>query len=168
MNQGWTLKIKLFIILFVCSVFSLGLIDPLHEFDKTVGINHDIYNTAVSYEGLSEGKNAKELSNALGINVVTTPWCAAFVNKVLKENGIEGTDSLLARSFLKFGEQVRSNPIKGDIVILSRGSQSWQGHVGFFVRFDGDKVVLLGGNQGNEVSIAKFDKSRILGIRRAS
>ena len=98
-----------------------------------------------------------------------TPWCAAFVGSVLASLGLPHTGKLNARSYASYGASVRMQDARpGDIVVLWRGSPtSWQGHVGFLVRFDGDQVVLRGGNQGNGVSDAPFPRARIIAIRRA-
>ena len=98
-----------------------------------------------------------------------TPWCAAFVGSVLASLGLPHTGQLSARSYQNWGTGVNEHTAQpGDVVVLWRNSPaSWQGHVGFFVRFDGDRVVLRGGNQGNAVSDAAYPKSRILAIRRA-
>jgi uncharacterized protein (TIGR02594 family) len=96
-----------------------------------------------------------------------TAWCAGFMNAVLAQNGIDGTKSLQARSFLKWGEPV-STPKDGDIVVISRGLRDgWQGHVGIFQGFDANgNIRILGGNQGNAVSIASYPADRLLGYRR--
>jgi hypothetical protein len=39
------------------------------------------------------------------------------------------------------------------------------GHVGFLIGEDGDHVFLLGGNQGDAVTVAAFAKARIVGVR---
>jgi uncharacterized protein (TIGR02594 family) len=98
-----------------------------------------------------------------------TPWCAAFVGAVLAELGLPHTGRLNARSYLDWGQPVEMRAARpGDVCILWRGQpQGWQGHVGFVVRFDGDRVILRGGNQGNRVSDAGYPVSRILGFRRA-
>jgi uncharacterized protein (TIGR02594 family) len=98
-----------------------------------------------------------------------TPWCAAFVGSVLASLGLPHTGKLNARSYLVWGSEVRMQDARpGDVVVLWRGSlTSWQGHVAFLVRFDGDRVILRGGNQGNAVSDAPYARDRILGIRRA-
>lgn len=96
-----------------------------------------------------------------------TPWCAAFVGAVLKDAGLIGTMKLNARSYLKWGTAITS-PSEGDIAVFWRGSKDgWQGHVAFFVRFEpnGD-VVVLGGNQGDAVSIKTYPAERLLGFRR--
>lgn len=98
-----------------------------------------------------------------------TSWCAAFVGAVLAELGLPNTGRLNARSYLEWGAPVGMAEAKpGDVVILWRGSpQGWQGHVAFLLGFEGDAVILRGGNQGNRVSDAPYPTSRILGIRRA-
>ncbi|WP_228235929.1 TIGR02594 family protein [Allomuricauda sp. M10] len=94
-----------------------------------------------------------------------TAWCAAFVNWVLQKAGFQGSGKLNARSFLEVGEATES-PEKGDIVVLWRNSpDDWRGHVGFYVRESQDHIYVLGGNQGNEVSIKKYPKSRLLQYR---
>ena len=95
-----------------------------------------------------------------------TAWCAAFVNWVLLKAGYQGSGLLNARSLLRVGEPTTS-PEKGDIVVLWRKSpDDWRGHTGFFIRETQDHIFILGGNQGNEVSIKKYPKSRLLEYRR--
>lgn len=96
-----------------------------------------------------------------------TPWCAAFVGSVLGECGIAGTGKLNARSYLDWGEPV-DNPVPGDVVVFWRGTRDgWQGHVAFFVKWQGGDLVVRGGNQGNKVSDAVYSRDRLLGFRRA-
>ncbi len=90
-----------------------------------------------------------------------TPWCAAFVGAVLAECGLAGTGSLTARSYLKWGVPV-------NIAVLWRGARDgWQGHVAFLDGWDTGKPRLLGGNQGNRVSLRIYPRDRLLDIRRA-
>ena len=99
-----------------------------------------------------------------------TAWCAAFVNWVLKYSGFIGTGQLNARSFLKIGRELSLEEAQsGDIVVLYRDDpSSWQGHVGFLAHYDDNQIWILGGNQGNQVNITKYSRSRLLGIRRAT
>lgn len=97
----------------------------------------------------------------------SVPWCAAFVGACLKRAGITGTNSLLARSYLKWGEPAQSADW-GAIAVLSRGSDPRAGHVGFVVGETAHDLYLLGGNQSDAVNVAKFPKSRLLGLRTAN
>jgi uncharacterized protein (TIGR02594 family) len=110
-------------------------------------------------------------TTTLQANNDETSWCSAFVNWCLLKAGLRGTNNAAARSWLAYGQALRT-PRPGCIVILWRESpSSWKGHVGFFEGFDvGNRVRLLGGNQGggvdwDEVCVANFPQERILGYR---
>src|SRR5262245_15699801 len=75
-------------------------------------------------------------------------WCAAFLGACLERAGIRSTRSLMARSYLAWGEAV-SEPRQGAIAVLSRGFDPRLGHVGFLVGTTSADVILLGGNQGD-------------------
>jgi uncharacterized protein (TIGR02594 family) len=99
-----------------------------------------------------------------------TPWCSAFVNRILQMVGIKGTNSAWARSWLDWGREPTSeNEWLGAVVVLERGENS--GHVGFLVDWEEEtdeeegRVKLLGGNQSDSVSYAWFPMSRVLGYR---
>ncbi len=144
--------------------------------DSQVGnASSALYETAKTYEGVwewSEGHNPDVLaffaaSGHPEIKDDETPWCAAFVGAVLGEIGLPNTGSLLARSYEDYGTEVSiADAIQGDIVVLQRGSSSWQGHVGFFHKLEGSKVYLLGGNQRDQVNISAYSKIKILSVRR--
>ena len=95
-------------------------------------------------------------------------WCAAFVGHCLEKAGLRSTRRLNARSYLDWGIPVDlADAQESDIVVFSRGSKSWQGHVGFFVKTAGAMIEVLGGNQSDAVNIQRYAKSRLLGVRRA-
>ena len=101
------------------------------------------------------------------INDDETPWCAVFMNWVCKTAGYAYTSSALARSFEKYGNPTNS-PQPGDIVVFWRISKtSGSGHVGVFMGLsvDGKSVFVLGGNQGNSVSIARYPVLNLLCYR---
>lgn len=98
-------------------------------------------------------------------------WCALFMNWVLLQINIKGTQSLAARSFLTFGTDVVGEPVVGDIAVFWRDSiDSAHGHVTFFlnsVMRDNVKYLrVLGGNQGDQVRISEFPASQLLQFRR--
>jgi hypothetical protein len=85
------------------------------------------------------------------------------------------------RSWLEIGSAVYRGDAKPgfDIVILTRGKNApgldiinAPGHVGFYagdgkIWYDhANDIRILGGNQGDTVSIKEYNSDRILGIRR--
>lgn len=105
-----------------------------------------------------------------------TPWCSAWVHGIAFLHGLPMSGSAAARSWLKVGYGVSyEEALPGDVVILKRGggeqpgpevTSGAPGHVGFLVGFKaGGGVLVLGGNQGDAVSVAEFPVDRILGIR---
>lgn len=109
------------------------------------------------------------------------PWCAIFINHVLKHCGFSGTGSAMARSFLKWGDEVCAlngrgtvtsgswDAIRpGDICVIWRGSRNdgITGHVFFATTVGKTWVEGVGGNQGDSVTIQRFAKSKMLGVRR--
>ncbi len=93
-----------------------------------------------------------------------TPWCSAFANWVLWQAKIPRTHSLAARSWERWAESC--GLCTGAIVVLKRGVLPNQGHVGFCVDFTQTQLELLGGNQGNRVSVQAYPRSRIVAVRR--
>ena len=138
------------------------------------GAGSSILAKAETMVGMSARGDRKDLSKMFAstlqkvVDPVRTPWCAAWANAVLAKEGIKGTDSLIARSFLDWGTSTKT-PDKGDVVVLARGRGA--GHVGFFVErqeINGHRYVkVLGGNTGKSVQSAWFPESRVLGYRRA-
>jgi uncharacterized protein (TIGR02594 family) len=98
------------------------------------------------------------------VETEATPWCAAFLGAMLKRAGYAGTGSLLARSYLDWGDRLDAARF-GAVVVLSRGEDPNAGHVGFLLSDTNGKLYLLGGNQGDAVTVAAFDRARLLGFR---
>lgn len=92
-----------------------------------------------------------------------TPWCGVFVAECLRADGRNRPQHWYrARAWLDWGLRL-DFPTLGCIVVLSRKRG---GHVGFYVGHDErGRIMLLGGNQGNRVSIAPFDAGRVEGYR---
>lgn len=110
-----------------------------------------------------------------------TPWCSAWVNYVAWLLRLPRSKSLAARSWLKVGIPIELEDALPafDVVVLSRGGGPQPGadvldapgHVGFYAGVEGwgsdsARVLVLGGNQGDEVSVAPYPAARILGVRR--
>src|SRR3989304_6075723 len=105
------------------------------------------------------------------------PWCSAFVNSVCHLLRLPRSHDLRARSWLSVGKSIaslRAAEVGVDVVVLSRGEGpqpgsegiAAPGHVGFFAGYEQPFMLLLGGNQRDEVRVAPFPLSRLLGIRR--
>jgi len=97
-----------------------------------------------------------------GIKSDEVPWCAAFVGGCLEAVGVRSTRYESAKSYMAWGVTL-SRPVYGCIAVFSRKGG---GHVGFVVGSDGKgRLLILGGNQANAVSIAPIEGSRATGYR---
>jgi uncharacterized protein (TIGR02594 family) len=91
-------------------------------------------------------------------------WCSSYVNWCI-DPFFAPTNSRAARSWLNWGVGL-GVPVYGCICVLWRESpESWKGHVGFYLGAIGNDVLLLSGNDSNEVTARRFPKSRVLGYR---
>ncbi len=93
-------------------------------------------------------------------------WCALFMSVCAKRAGYqppEGFDAIRAKSFAKWGDPITGEPVLGDVLVFVR---TGGGHVGVYVGEDKTTYHVLGGNQGNSVSIARIPKDRLFAARR--
>lgn len=90
-----------------------------------------------------------------------TPWCGTFVAICLRVSGASIPNHWYrAKAYLDWGITL-SEPVYGCIVVFMR---TGGGHVGFVVGKDAlGRLLVLGGNQKDSVSIAPFDRSRVAG-----
>lgn len=126
---------------------------------------------ASKHIGLTEIKGPKHHPEILqmwkdikrgGIKDDETPWCAAFVWAMLERVGIRSTRFESARSYLQWGRTL-SEPVLGCVVVFTREGG---GHVGFLVGKDkAGNLLILGGNQSDQVNIRAFPVSRVSGYR---
>lgn len=97
-----------------------------------------------------------------GIRSDEIPWCAAFVGGCLEACAIESTRFEGARSYVEWGEFI-GRPQYGCVVVFKRPGGY---HVGFVVGLDeDDNLLVLGGNQANEVNIRAFGRDRVIAYR---
>jgi len=102
------------------------------------------------------------------------PWCSAFTNYIAWLLRLPRSKSLRARSWLLIGTPVALEfATPGfDVVIFNRGGPhdptviEAPGHVAFYGGRQAAKVIVLGGNQGDSVSLAQFPQGDVLGVRR--
>jgi len=107
-----------------------------------------------------------------------TPWCSSWLNGLAFLLGLPRSESAAARSWLEVGKPVFADEARPefDVVVFKRGpdpqpgpevTRGAPGHVGLFAGEDTNgEILVLGGNQGNTVSIQRFPANRLLGIRR--
>jgi len=93
----------------------------------------------------------------------SVPWCSSFVNFCIEGAGLQGTKSKMARSWINWGGDT-PDFVPGCVVVVKRGNPP-SGHVGFYVGRENGRVRLLGGNQGDKVSIASFDADKVIARR---
>ncbi|HEV2826734.1 MAG TPA: TIGR02594 family protein [Pyrinomonadaceae bacterium] len=103
-------------------------------------------------------------TTSLGAKDDAVAWCSAFVNWCMKQNDMPRTKSAAARSWLSWGTPL-SEPRKGCVVVLKRGSNPAQGHVGFYVGDGAGSIRVLGGNQSDQVKVSVFPNTMLLGYR---
>lgn len=138
--------------------------------------NQMVLLTALQFLGIKEIKGARHNQTILkfwelieiewGVNDEFA-WCAAAHNAILKLSNCHYFKTGLARKGLDLPNIIGfENAIVGDTVILSRTDNPKYGHEGIFIRYEGNKVVLMGGNQSDTYRASYYPKSRIVGIRR--
>jgi uncharacterized protein (TIGR02594 family) len=90
-------------------------------------------------------------------------WCGTFTAHCIKTAGYPLPQHWYrALDWLNWGVEIGA-PCYGCIVVFSRKGG---GHVGFVVGMDNKgRLMVLGGNQGDAVSIAPFETSRVAGYR---
>lgn len=97
-----------------------------------------------------------------GIKDDETPWCAAFVGGCLEAVGLMSSQFESAKSYLDWGMKM-DQPEVGCVVVFQRDGG---GHVGFVVGRDPmGRLMVLGGNQSDEVNVRAFSHDRVIGYR---
>ena len=137
----------------------------LTEFIKVFGTEEDTGN----------GSNPTILAWAakVGLGKVykddATAWCGLAMAYVAGQAGWENAprgNALLARNWAHWGNPAVV-PMLGDVMVFWRGKREGiQGHVGIYVGEDDEAFHILGGNQGDKVSIARLARDRLLQARR--
>ncbi|WP_009962996.1 TIGR02594 family protein [Verrucomicrobium spinosum] len=138
-------------------------------------MSQQIYDLALRYLGVAEtpGQQSNPLiaemfktaPSWLDQDDSKTAWCGIFRGYLGLWCGTGvPKEHYRARKWLEWGQEVKLKDAKrGDTVVTSRDGGH---HVALFDRLEGGRVYLLGGNQGNRVSIAPFPPSVIQGVRR--
>jgi len=133
------------------------------------------YDAAAEALGLGENNwretgsnpNITALWDEIGYNGANfadeTAWCAVFVGAVLKRSGNKYIQTASSQAYKNYGKEVNIADVqKGDIVVFYRnGTNSGLGHVGFATGVKTESTIeILGGNQGNTLSVRTYQLSR--------
>lgn len=102
-------------------------------------------------------------TTTLGAKTDEIPWCSSFVNWVMTQAGIKGTNNALAKSWATWGVKAQT-PSKGTIVVIKKKSSNSDAstgsstgyHVGFYESATQNSITLLGGNQSDKVKYSTF------------
>lgn len=144
-----------------------------YDFLQTVGTLPRIVQKGLELMGTAEipGKKSNpvimEWARSLGIHSIYVnddiAWCGLFMAYVVAETGREPvTNPLWARNWAQWGVPA-DKPKLGDVLVFARKSG---GHVGIYIAEDPVAYHVLGGNQGNMVSITRILKNRMVAARR--
>jgi uncharacterized protein (TIGR02594 family) len=97
-------------------------------------------------------------------NADSVPWCGVFVAECLAEAGIASPAfAVRAKSWAGWGANLRAERLApGAVLVFERPGG---GHVGFYVGEDAVAYHVLGGNQGDRVSVARLAKERCIARR---
>jgi uncharacterized protein (TIGR02594 family) len=110
---------------------------------------------------------AKRLgTKVLGIvyNADSTPWCGVFAAICVQEDGLAPPPiAVRARAWATWGLNIRPELVApGAVLVFERPGG---GHVGFYVGEDRTAYHVLGGNQGDAVTITRILKTRCVARR---
>ena len=96
-------------------------------------------------------------------------WCGLATGFAAYKAGYDYAprgNALWARNWASWGSPVATDKaMLGDVLVFSRGPSS--GHVGVYVAEDATAFHVLGGNQGDAVTIKRIPKARIIAVRRS-
>lgn len=128
----------------------------LYGLKEVVGSNHNPVILAWARElGIEKVYNQDEI-----------PWCGLIMYYAAFKSGkyipFSAKDGLWALNWTKFGTKVKT-PMLGDVLVFKRPSG---GHVGLYIGEDSTTYYVIGGNQGNQISIIRIEKNRLVSAVR--
>jgi len=108
-------------------------------------------------------------ATSMGAAHEDTAWCGAFVSWCMANSGnakvvADNRRSARAADWRSWGAPL-GKPSIGAVAVLRPLVPKSSGHVGFVNGEDGGRVVLLGGNQHDQLCEAKFNKADVVQYR---
>lgn len=93
------------------------------------------------------------------------PWCGLWMAMIMRrsDRGPLPRNPLAALEWAEFGIQAPMYPCLADILVFKRKGG---GHVGLYVGEDDECYHVLGGNQRDQVCVARIERSRLYAARR--
>ncbi|KQM65777.1 hypothetical protein ASE75_05975 [Sphingomonas sp. Leaf17] len=105
-------------------------------------------------------------TKALGMmyNADSVPWCGVFVAACLREAGLSTAPiAVRAKAWATWGSNIAAARLApGAVLVFERDGG---GHVAFYVGEDATHYHVLGGNQGDRVSVMRLAKGRCIARR---
>jgi uncharacterized protein (TIGR02594 family) len=100
----------------------------------------------------------------LAYNADSVPWCGLFVAHCMAEAGLAPAPiAVRAKSWATWGANLRFDRLApGAVLVFSRDGG---GHVGFYVGEDDHAFHVIGGNQGDCVTITRIGRERCIAAR---
>ena len=97
-------------------------------------------------------------------NADSVPWCGLFVAQCVSEAGlIPPAIAVRAKAWASWGVPINADSLApGAVLVFERPGG---GHVGFYVGERADAYRVLGGNQGDAVTLAWIGKDRCVALR---
>ena len=100
----------------------------------------------------------------MAYNADSVPWCGLFVATCLAEDDIPAAPiAVRAKAWATWGANLAADRLApGAVLVFERPGG---GHVGFYVGEDPTHYHVLGGNQGDRVSVMRLEKGRCIARR---
>lgn len=132
---------------------------------KDLGI-HEIKGPKVEphiLEALDWADGVKDGKYLQGIHDDETPWCSSWACGKLEMGGVKSWRGAWAQAAAQWGQKL-AGPAVGCIVVFKWSPSA--GHVGFVVGKSADgRLMVLGGNQSDAVTISAFGTGQVLAYR---
>jgi uncharacterized protein (TIGR02594 family) len=146
--------------------------NPLIFAEKYLGVSENNPEQQETVQGFLNDAVPGYAENPEDVTKDEMAWCAAFMNNILNQGSLDtlnyGNDRynlIRAKQYSEIGEPVASieSASPGDIIVTQ---QDGQFHVGLYAGTKNGKNLLLGGNQGNRVSVKEINNDSIYSVRR--